>query len=77
MQWRNYQLFQNAFSLESIDNVNSVVDPSHFSITLGLALYFSFPTTKAVTSPVFNYFSNGKLNWSTNTILPHVRYNLT
>lgn len=57
----DYQFFQNAFSLESIHNVNGVVVPSHFSITHGLALYFSYPITKTVTSPVFNYFSNGKL----------------
>lgn len=55
----DHKLFQNAFSLESIHNVNSVVVPSHFSITNGLTLYFSYPITKA--PPVFNYFSNGKL----------------
>lgn len=67
----DHQPFQNAFSLESIHNVISVVVPSHFSITRILS-------QKQLLLLFLTIFLTVNLNWSSNTqFYHHVRYNLT
>lgn len=54
------QLFDNTLTIEAYTMLTILV-PSNFCIKHDLALYFSSPITKSLSSFVFSLFSNGKL----------------